>query len=425
MSSKNILKSRGFNPKKDNSNNIRDILSPNAAGKPIGVDVPDLSTTEAAALETDSKVKDRLRQAPAITPPPPMEAPSAPVPEAAPASRLSSMPTPEKRATETMVEFASKVPDLTNPTRVSEVYAYMDKKFEELDSKDSSWMQQQASKLKAAQDEIKKEYGDQMSRTAKFELADILGQAMVQLGYAFTTIKTGQDFKGALPLNKTDWSKAYDRLLNERKQSMSEAKDTSDSETAIQKDSSDKRYDSARRKIGMAASLYEDNVRAGRRRAEELSKSDKPIDLTKEVEKINSDFRQVESFSARYREAKTDKERTSLMGQVFIKLKQPENTDQLTVEELQTLEDEKRKFSSFFKGLFNEQPDKFQEYVNNIKKVRLQSLGLSDSPPASEQASAPVPSTGYTLMVDPETGETDSVINSEVEKAKSLGLKVK
>jgi hypothetical protein len=403
---------------------LRGLINQTPVNKPAELVTPELTTTEASVLKEEDRVQDRIRSS---QPPKPMVEPPAPIAamDKPPVSKLTEI-TPEKRATETMVDFASKVPDLTNPTRITQVYDYMDKKFNELDAKDSKWMKEQADKLKQITADVKEEYQGKMDRAARFELADTLGQAMVQLGYAFSTMKNNQLYGGPLQFNKTDWSKAYDRILGERKQAMDEAQDIAKEERAIQKDSSNKRYDSARRKMGIALSLYEDNVREARRRAEQLSKEDGPIDLTKEKEKILNDFRKVDALSNQYRSAKTDRERARLMGQIYTSLKQPEDSvDQKSVEEIEDLEKEKGKFWNWVKRGFTEDKS-FEKYVNQIKKARLDALGLSEAPPAQAAPVTPTAPAGTeSVPMVTSDGQTHMIPADKVNDALKAGLKRK
>jgi hypothetical protein len=283
-----------------------------------------------------------------------------------------------------------------------------------------------------------------MPQLNKLQLAETLGQSLLQLGYAFASMKPGAGYAGPLKFNKTDWESRFDRILDEKKQQMVEAKAEQEFVTKEEKRASQLREDDAKKKISTALRMYEDNMRKGRefaRQNEQLAKKAPTDDkakekllanIAKEQEKIRADFRAIEGYEARIGEAKNDKERAALMANIFTKLKQPEDGTELTIEELKDLEESRRGFVTWAKGMFSTQPDKFKDYINKVKEDRLRIVGAaatgvttaqnSDNNIAGDTASSPGAKKDGLIIV----AKGDTVIEidpSELAAAEANGYK--
>lgn len=236
-----------------------------------------------------------------------------------------------------------------------------------LDKEKQDYLKLQADKLKELNDEAKKIYKENKDRVDTAKLGEILGQALTQLGYGMAGLKSGS-YGGPLQMGKTDWENTYNNILQEYKLLIDSGKDEIGAESAGVKSRQEERERLGKERINAAERSMYDEL-AGGRREEKQALSEKNS-IKKELEQVNKDKRAVEAKLALLDNAKGDKEKSKILGDILVLLKAPEGQD-ITVDQLKELKDtDPRAWYDFW----SDKPDQLREYTNQILELRKKSL---------------------------------------------------
>jgi hypothetical protein len=348
---------------------------------------------------------------------------------------------PKKVAEADISRFRQVGEGVQQPTDLAGLQEMVTKRFENLDSQDKAWMQNQYNKLNQLNQVAAKRYQEDKDRMQWAEVAQMMTEALGQLGYAYSATKNGGMYAGPLEFKKTDWESKYNRLLNEYKMSLDANKDAVDGESRIEKASSEKRRAESDKQIQLAIQTYQDQIRAARQKVREAKKPNKEGEAAalrqqKLQQATKQKYAAIETELFKMDEGGQDTSKTLANINKLLK-------GNASIEELKANNEERGSEGFNLLGLqiFEQKPDKLKQYLDKLKNEEYQIVGLTTKQPsknpgpgetktetalaAKPEPKQTPPKPGMVLMKDKNTGEEAWVAEKDVEAAKLKGAVVK
>jgi hypothetical protein len=151
---------------------------------------------------------------------------------------------------------------------------------------------------------VKENASTKENRTEWMEVAELLGQSLIQMATAKKGLQTGVDTVTGLKFKPTDWANKYDRIQTELKTKLAPLVDEKRNVLREQEREEDS---SARERSRIAQAIlqkYYEDVRAGKKSTKDAEK--KEFDVAKEYDKmLRNAERDVERFDTTKEEYKT------------------------------------------------------------------------------------------------------------------------